>query len=103
MAYLAAMKAQSRLFLALLIITSFQSFAADTVRVMTYNLMYYRSSTSFCDYNVNPPTVKDSAMKAIVAYAQPDIILCQEMSGQDTLGHSALLNNALNVNVVPVQ
>ena len=64
MAYLAAMKAQSRLFLALLIITSFQSFATDTVRVMTYNLMYYRSSTSFCDYNVNPPTVKDSAMKS---------------------------------------
>jgi len=100
MTYLAAMKVQSRLFLALLIITSFQSFATDTVRVMTYNLMYYRSSTSFCDYNVNPPTVKDSAMKAIVAYAQPDIILCQEMSGQDTLGHSALLNNALNVNGV---
>lgn len=70
----------------------------DTVRVMTYNLMFYRETTSFCNSTNNNTTTKDNAMKDIIDYALPDILVVNEMGGSSPINSFRLLTNALNQN-----
>ncbi|MFT7085871.1 MAG: hypothetical protein ACJAV5_001593 [Vicingaceae bacterium] len=70
----------------------------DTVRVMTYNLMYYRAVTSFCTANNNSPTVKENAMEDIFDYTLPDLFVVQEMDGSNSVSAFRLLQNAINQN-----
>ena len=70
----------------------------DTVRVMTYNLMYYRAFTSFCTSNNNSPIVKDNAMEDIFDYTLPDIFVVQEMGGGTSTPAGRLLFNSINQN-----
>ncbi len=70
----------------------------DTVRVMTYNLMYYRAFTSFCTSNNNSPTVKDNAMEDIFDYTLPDLFVVQEMGGGSPVNAFRILQNSINQN-----
>ena len=70
----------------------------DTVRVMTYNLMWYRSFTSFCTVNNNSATTKDNAMEDIFDYVLPDLFVVQEMGGGSPLNAFRLLSNSINKN-----
>ncbi|MDB4082886.1 T9SS type A sorting domain-containing protein [Vicingaceae bacterium] len=70
----------------------------DTVRVMTYNLMYYRAFTSFCTSNNNSPTLKDNAMEDIFDYTLPDIFVVQEMGGGSPVNAFRILQNSINQN-----
>ena len=45
----------------------------DTLRMMSYNLMYYRETTSFCTNTNNNPNAKDGYMEDIMDYVNPDL------------------------------
>jgi hypothetical protein len=69
---------------------------ADTIRMMQYNLMYYTTSVpSDCDGSGDYLNNKDSALKAIVHYVQPDVLCVNEIGSQSSYV-SRILNNALN-------
>lgn len=67
----------------------------DYFRVMQYNLMYYRQTTTFCTGSNNDATKKDAAFKKIVKYNQPDLIICNEVGSNLTVP-SRILDNVLN-------
>lgn len=70
----------------------------DTVTVMTYNLTFYRETTSFCTNSNNSPTTKDNAMEDIIDYVLPDILVVNEMGGSNSINPARLQLNALNQN-----
>lgn len=69
---------------------------ADTIRMMQYNLMYYTTSVpSDCDASGDYLNNKDSALKSIIQYVQPDVLCVNEIGSQSTYV-TRILNNALN-------
>jgi endonuclease/exonuclease/phosphatase family metal-dependent hydrolase len=81
----------SKKFCALLLMLCFFSspaFAQDTLRLMTYNVLNYTST----DANAN----RYLSLRTIVAYYQPDMMICSEMI--DGSGAQRLLDSAFNVN-----
>lgn len=69
---------------------------ADTIRMMQYNLMYYTTSVpSDCDASGDYLNNKDSALKAIFHYVQPDVLCVNEIGSQSSYV-TRILNNALN-------
>lgn len=71
----------------------------DSLRIMTYNVMYYRQYTSFCTSTNNNPTTKENALEIIVDYSLPDVLLCNEIAGHSSgLNAFTLMNSALNQN-----
>lgn len=91
---------QKILVVSCLLVSSFLAEAQDkdTVRVMTYNLLYYRSVTSFCTASNNDVTVKDNAMEDIFDYTLPDIFVVEEMGGGSPVNAFRLLQNSINQN-----
>jgi hypothetical protein len=74
-----------------------QSF--DTLTFMSYNLLFYGESTSFCDNGNNNVGSKDIYLKKIVKHADPDFLVVNEM-GASSVYLKRILNNALNVDGV---
>ena len=72
--------------------------SVDTVTIMTYNLLYYRETTSFCSNSNNNPSTKDGAMEDIIDHVVPDILVVNEMGGSNSLSPARLERNALNKN-----
>lgn len=70
--------------------------AADTLRVMHYNLMQYSINTSSC---INDLSAKDNALRLIVNRVQPDILTVNEV-GKDVKYARRILDNCLNINGV---
>ena len=68
------------------------------LRVMTYNLTYFRAFTSFCTSSNNPPGAKEGWLSTVVAHAQPDILVCNEVDGSNSTAHGRILNFSLNTN-----
>ncbi|MEQ8908519.1 MAG: T9SS type A sorting domain-containing protein [Vicingaceae bacterium] len=91
-------KKRSTLVLFFLILVELaHSQSKDTLRVMTYNLMYYREFTSFCTSSNNNPNSKDANMQTIIDYALPDILVVNELGGSNaTLNSFRLFTNAMN-------
>src|SRR5690554_1919175 len=87
-------------FLSLLTLTQDSLYAQsyDTLRMMSYNLMYYRETTSFCTNTNNNPNAKDGYMEDIMDYVNPDLLVVCEMSATQTIAPFNLLNNAINKN-----
>lgn len=65
--------------------------AQDTVRVMTYNLLNYPSSSSVA--------YKNEQIATIVQYAQPDVFVINELN-ENPAYIDSILNGALNINGV---
>jgi hypothetical protein len=80
-------------FLALLIsgVSLAQSF--DTVRVMTYNLLYYGQVTSFCPANLNVINDKDEFLKTIAHHVNPDLMVVNEMGASDVYAERILVKS----------
>jgi len=74
---------------------SFESRAADTLRVMTYNLMYFGSSTTDCTPAINVQSVKEQHLRTIIPHVRPHIIGFQEV-GPSSAVTLSILNNVLN-------
>lgn len=93
-------KIKKTLLFSLLLSIGFSDFAqsTDTLRVMAYNLLFYRQTTSFCPATVNNTTVKDNAMEDIIDHVVPDILVVNEMGGGSAVNAFRLLQNALNQN-----
>ncbi|HRY32550.1 MAG TPA: hypothetical protein P5531_06240 [Bacteroidales bacterium] len=70
-------------------------FPQDTLRVMSYNLLYYGLPYSVCDESNNNISLKDQHMRSIMAYVNPDILaVCEMIPG--TANAQRLLDSALN-------
>lgn len=82
----------------MLISNSKASFAQPTesLRLMTYNILSYRTTNGSCTGNNNNPTNKDGYIRSIVQYVDPDIIVMNELGAQP-VNADRLLTNALNV------
>ena len=63
---------------------------------MSYNLLYYRQTTSSCTGATNSATAKDGFFKTIAQYADPDFIVCNEI-GSNPVNADRILENVLNV------
>ena len=85
-------------FVAILIL-SLGAEAQDTIRLMQYNLLNYRNTTSQCTNSTNNPDQKDGYLETIVSHVNPDIIAVNEM-GANWLNPNKILTNALNKNGV---
>ena len=66
-----------------------------SLRLMTYNILNYRNGTTYCTGSNNSSSGKESGIHTIVDYAQPDLIVFNEV-GYSANNPTYLLNNALN-------
>jgi hypothetical protein len=73
-------------------VVSAQVFSA---RLMTYNVLNYRNSTNECNGNTNSASAKEARLDTILSYAQPHIIVFNEV-GASANNAQYLLNNVLN-------
>lgn len=71
----------------------------ETATIVTYNLTYYRETTTNCNGNNNDANVKDDALAKIVDFVNSDILVCQEI-GSNFTNPSKLIAGALNINGV---
>ncbi|MAX79293.1 MAG: hypothetical protein CL843_03850 [Crocinitomicaceae bacterium] len=71
----------------------------DVAKVMTYNLLNYRNSTSYCNATSNDPDTKDEYLKKIIQYADPDIVCFNEV-GSNSSNIGKLYNNVMNTDGV---
>ena len=72
--------------------------APERIRIMTYNLLNYRNITSYCPSSSNNPVNKEGYLATIVNYTQPDLLICNEVNGDNTTPHGRILTYSLNVN-----
>lgn len=63
---------------------------------MTYNILYYGETTSFCDNSNNNIAAKDAYLEKIAKHVDPDILVVNEM-GASAVYSNRIINNALNV------
>jgi len=75
-----------------------QAQMGDTLKVMSYNLLYYGVNTSFCTTGNNNVNTKNGHFQTIFQHTQPDVIGVQEMGGVSS--SVGFLQNVLNTNGV---
>ncbi len=67
----------------------------DTLRMMHYNILSYRTTNGLCNASNNNPDAKDAGIATIIQHEDPDIITFNEV-GAGTNNIFALWNGALN-------
>ena len=72
------------LFVFILFLTSANCFAQDTIKVMAWNLLAYKTS----------PHPRDQFFRQVIKYCDPDIITVSEIDGQTAV--TGFLNNVMN-------
>lgn len=78
-----------------LTVLSFSIYAQDTLRVLSYNLLFFPNGEDFCGGdNINIPNREDS-LKVILQYVNPDIFGVCEL--QNEAAANLILNQSLNV------
>lgn len=93
------MKLRNYLILVLLIGLSFYSIAQETLKIMQYNLLYYGKNVYECNSDNNNIDDKNTYLKTILGYAQPDIFCVNEMDASvDDVDY--LMDNTLNIDGV---
>jgi len=75
-----------------------QAQVGDTIKVMSYNLLYYGVNTNFCTTANNNVNTKNGHFQTIFQHTQPDVIGVQEMGGVSS--SVGFLQNVLNSNGV---
>lgn len=81
----------------LLLSLSFSSlFAQDTLQLMHYNLLNYGNYWGDCTSSTNNVNTKNTHLKKIIRYVQPDIFTVNEIS-ENTSYHQMILDQVLNV------
>jgi len=94
------MRTFSALLLGMLTCSHLAAQSPESLRVMTYNLTYFRSFTSFCTSTNNPPGAKEGWLQTVVAHAEPDVLVCNEVDGGSATAHGRILSQCLNTNGV---
>lgn len=67
----------------------------DPIKLMTYNLMYYKASDAPCTLS-NNPAQRDQDLKTIVQYVQPDLMVVNELGG-NPVNPPLMLSSIFNV------
>ena len=70
----------------------------ERLRLMSYNLMYYRAASQPCSHTQSI-TARTNDFKTIVGYVNPDILAVNEL-GASPSNPDYILSNVLNVNGV---
>jgi endonuclease/exonuclease/phosphatase family metal-dependent hydrolase len=70
--------------------------APARLTLMTYNILNYRNFTSYCTSSNNNPITKEAALREVIAYAQPDLLVCNEVGGATPAAHEKILTDVLN-------
>jgi endonuclease/exonuclease/phosphatase family metal-dependent hydrolase len=70
--------------------------APARLKLMTYNILNYRNFTSYCTSSNNNPITKEAALREVIAYAQPDLLVCNEIGGATPSAHEKILTDVLN-------
>ncbi len=66
------------------------------IKVMTYNLMYYKDANAPCPQNI-PAAQKDAAFQTVFKAINPDILCVNELVGfSDNSGAASILTNVIN-------
>ena len=73
--------------------------AADTLRVMQYNILAYGNYTTYCTSSNNNINMKNAALRTITQYVKPDIFTVNEISQWQPF-HQQILDSVLNLNSV---
>jgi hypothetical protein len=68
----------------------------EDVKIMTYNLLFYKASEAPCTHN-RTPAQRDQDFSTIVASVNPDILCVNEL-GEGVVNPILINNNVLNVN-----
>lgn len=68
---------------------------SENIKVMQYNLMYYKTSSAPCNHSVSSST-RDQHLTDIVAYVAPDILLVNEL-GTSPVNPLVMMRDVLNV------
>jgi len=77
-------------------ILTLSSVAQDrTVRLMTYNLLNYRNTTSYCTGSNNSSSNKEGHLETIISEIEPHVVVMNEI-GSNPNNLTYLLNNAFN-------
>jgi len=66
-----------------------------SIRGMSYNLLYYRQTTSSCTGANNSASAKDGYFKTLAQYIDPDFVVCNEI-GSNPVNADRILDNVLN-------
>jgi len=70
----------------------------ETIRIMQYNLLYYTEQTVYgCNQNTNNLNTKDAALRTIIDYVEPDVLMVNEI-GSNVIYANRIVNNVLNTN-----
>lgn len=67
----------------------------ETIRMMHYNLLYYTEQAIGCNQTNNNLNTKDAALKTIVDYVMPDVLVVNEIGSSVTYA-DRIVNNVLN-------
>jgi len=86
-----------QLILLLLSLSVISLFAQDTLQLMHYNLLNYGNYWGDCTSSTNNVNTKNTHLKKIIQYVQPDIFTVNEIS-ENTSYHQMILDQVLNVN-----
>jgi endonuclease/exonuclease/phosphatase family metal-dependent hydrolase len=70
--------------------------APARLTLMTYNILNYRNFTSYCTSSNNNPVAKEAALREVVQYLQPDLLVCNEVGGATPAAHEKILTDVLN-------
>lgn len=70
----------------------------ETIRMMHYNLLYYtEQGASGCNSSTNNLNNKDAALRTIIDYVMPDVLVVNEI-GSNVSYADRIVNNVLNAN-----
>lgn len=70
---------KKNLFILGFLFVSMWASSQDTIRIMTYNLLYYNLITDFCTTTNNSLDDKDGWLKTVIAHTLPDIVAFNEV------------------------
>lgn len=86
-----------RLLALILGVISLQSMAqTETIKVVSYNLLFYKSGSTPCNHN-RTAAQRDSDLQTIVSYLAPDVMVVQEL-GSSPVNPLVMLQDIFNVN-----
>jgi len=90
---------RKQLIISALILLGLNLSAQDQVKVMSYNLLNYGNTTSYCTQTNNNIFAKNAYNRTIIDYVKPDILGVVEMGSAD-FANNMFRDSCLNVNGV---
>lgn len=78
-----------------IVLVAFANAQIETIRMMHYNLLYYEEQAIGCSQTNNNLNTKDSSLKTIISYVNPDVLVVNEV-GSNITYVDRIVNNVLN-------